>query len=219
FGQRLTLTTLGHCERPPTRAPLAPLVRPESVDVHSAQVSSDLAALGCALLLFSTILVKLNQLSNGSPWRHLAHQKRPPTRTSLAPLAKPSSAGILLLGPCSLRSQDPRRRTLTSAKSRQTSQPWAGHCFPRNNGASSAAQGKNGSDNAQPNTFFMNIIATPKSKFEKARFTLTTLGHCELLPIQAPLALLARTESVDVHSVQVLSDLVVLGCALPLLTK
>ncbi|KAH9392075.1 hypothetical protein TYRP_022099 [Tyrophagus putrescentiae] len=45
FGQRLTLTTLGHCERPPTRAPLAPLARPESVDVHSAQVSSDLAAL------------------------------------------------------------------------------------------------------------------------------------------------------------------------------
>ncbi|KAH9403892.1 hypothetical protein TYRP_014403 [Tyrophagus putrescentiae] len=46
FGQRLTLTTLGHCERPPTRAPLAPLARPESVDVHNAQVSSDLAALG-----------------------------------------------------------------------------------------------------------------------------------------------------------------------------
>ncbi|KAH9392184.1 hypothetical protein TYRP_005255 [Tyrophagus putrescentiae] len=45
FGQRLTLTTLGHCERPPTRAPLAPLARPESVDVHSAQVSSDHAAL------------------------------------------------------------------------------------------------------------------------------------------------------------------------------
>ncbi|KAH9395147.1 hypothetical protein TYRP_005218 [Tyrophagus putrescentiae] len=44
--KRLTLTTLGHCERPPTRAPLAPLARPESVDVHSAQVSSDLAALG-----------------------------------------------------------------------------------------------------------------------------------------------------------------------------
>ncbi|KAH9409104.1 hypothetical protein TYRP_011382, partial [Tyrophagus putrescentiae] len=39
------LTTLGHCERPPTRAPLAPLARPESVDVHNAQVSSDLAAL------------------------------------------------------------------------------------------------------------------------------------------------------------------------------
>ncbi|KAH9401466.1 hypothetical protein TYRP_016854 [Tyrophagus putrescentiae] len=44
--KRLTLTTLGHCERPPTRASLAPLARPESVDVHSAQVSSDLAALG-----------------------------------------------------------------------------------------------------------------------------------------------------------------------------
>ncbi|KAH9396746.1 hypothetical protein TYRP_003040, partial [Tyrophagus putrescentiae] len=46
---RLTLTTLGHCERPPTRAPLAPLARP-SRGVHSAQVSSDLAALGSALL-------------------------------------------------------------------------------------------------------------------------------------------------------------------------
>ncbi|KAH9390454.1 hypothetical protein TYRP_023032, partial [Tyrophagus putrescentiae] len=45
FGQRLTLTTLGHCERPPTRAPLAPLARPELVDVHSSQ------------------------LKNGSPWR------------------------------------------------------------------------------------------------------------------------------------------------------
>ncbi|KAH9394866.1 hypothetical protein TYRP_004928, partial [Tyrophagus putrescentiae] len=94
FGQRLTLTTLGHCERPPTRASLAPLARPESVDVHSAQVSSDLAALRCALLLFCPILVKLNQLSNGSPWRHLAHQKRPPTWTSLASLARPSSAGV-----------------------------------------------------------------------------------------------------------------------------
>ncbi|KAH9392140.1 hypothetical protein TYRP_022165 [Tyrophagus putrescentiae] len=88
FGQRLTLTTLGHCERPPTRVPLAPLARPESVDVHSAQ-----------------IWVKLNQLSNGSPWRHLAHQN------------------ALLLGPRSLRSRDPRRRSLTTAKSRQTSPP------------------------------------------------------------------------------------------------
>ncbi|KAH9395420.1 hypothetical protein TYRP_020738 [Tyrophagus putrescentiae] len=41
-----SLTTLGHCERPPTRAPLTPLARPESVDVHNAQVSSNLAALG-----------------------------------------------------------------------------------------------------------------------------------------------------------------------------
>ncbi|KAH9394197.1 hypothetical protein TYRP_004246 [Tyrophagus putrescentiae] len=102
FGQRLTLTTLGHCERPPTRAPLAPLARPESVDVHSAQVSSDLAALSRALLLRtqkcfliffkSKILVKLNQLSNGSPWRHMAHQN------------------ARRLGPRSLRSRGPRRR-------------------------------------------------------------------------------------------------------------
>ncbi|KAH9399688.1 hypothetical protein TYRP_017680 [Tyrophagus putrescentiae] len=51
--KRLTLTTLGHCERPPTRAPLAPLATPESVDVHSAQVSSDFTALGCALLFLT----------------------------------------------------------------------------------------------------------------------------------------------------------------------
>ncbi|KAH9398215.1 hypothetical protein TYRP_019224 [Tyrophagus putrescentiae] len=92
FGQRLTLTTLGHCERPPTRAPLAPLARPESVDVHNAQVSSDLAALSCALLLFCTILVKLNQLSNGSPWRHLAHQKTP-TDSDLARSAREALVG------------------------------------------------------------------------------------------------------------------------------
>ncbi|KAH9409227.1 hypothetical protein TYRP_010227, partial [Tyrophagus putrescentiae] len=59
FDQRLTLTTLGHCERPPTRVPLAPLARSESVDVHSAQVSSDLAALSCALLLFCTVVLSL----------------------------------------------------------------------------------------------------------------------------------------------------------------
>ncbi|KAH9404888.1 hypothetical protein TYRP_000721, partial [Tyrophagus putrescentiae] len=175
FGQRLTLTTLGHCERPPTRAPLAPLARPESVDVHNAQVSSDLAALGCALLLFCT--VKLNQLSNGSPWRHLAHQKRPPTRISLAPLASPSSAGVLvsqvtpdlavsicapltlfkyltavnalLLGP---RSQEPRLLSLTTAKSRQTSPPWAVQCCLCINCAPPAAQGESGdsgSDNSE----------------------------------------------------------------------
>ncbi|KAH9396919.1 hypothetical protein TYRP_003219, partial [Tyrophagus putrescentiae] len=62
FGQRLTLTTLGHCERPPTQAPLA---KPESVDVHSAQVSSDLADLGCALLLFC--IQRLTLASLGSP--------------------------------------------------------------------------------------------------------------------------------------------------------
>ncbi|KAH9393222.1 hypothetical protein TYRP_022085, partial [Tyrophagus putrescentiae] len=54
-------------------------------------------ALTYALTYFfskSKIWVKLNQLSNDSPWSHLAHQKRPPTRTSLAPLARPSSAGV-----------------------------------------------------------------------------------------------------------------------------
>ncbi|KAH9395410.1 hypothetical protein TYRP_020728, partial [Tyrophagus putrescentiae] len=116
FGQRLTLTTLGHCERPPTRAPLAPLARPESVDVHSAQVSSDLAALGSTAHPGVTWLTK----------------------------------NALLLGPRSLRSRDPRRRSLTTAKSRQISPPWARHCFPCNSGAPPAAQGKNGSDNAQP---------------------------------------------------------------------
>ncbi|KAH9404652.1 hypothetical protein TYRP_000478 [Tyrophagus putrescentiae] len=42
----------------------------------------------------SMILVKLNKLSNGSPWRHLAHQKRPLTRASLAALARPSSSDV-----------------------------------------------------------------------------------------------------------------------------
>ncbi|KAH9401387.1 hypothetical protein TYRP_016771 [Tyrophagus putrescentiae] len=55
FGQRLTLTTLGHCERPPTRAPLAPLARPESVDVHNAQVSSDLAVLVKKRLILASL--------------------------------------------------------------------------------------------------------------------------------------------------------------------
>ncbi|KAH9400011.1 hypothetical protein TYRP_001567, partial [Tyrophagus putrescentiae] len=106
FGQRLTLTTLGHCERPPTRAPLAPLAKPESVDVHNAQVSSDLAALGCGLLLFCTVVLsliffkikilvkKLNQLSNGSPWRHLAHQKTP-AASDLARSAREALVGGL----------------------------------------------------------------------------------------------------------------------------
>ncbi|KAH9395520.1 hypothetical protein TYRP_020544 [Tyrophagus putrescentiae] len=61
--QRLTLTTLGHCERPPTRAPLA---RPESVDVHSAQVLSDLAALGYFGLIES-VKQRLSLVSLGSP--------------------------------------------------------------------------------------------------------------------------------------------------------
>ncbi|KAH9400220.1 hypothetical protein TYRP_001780 [Tyrophagus putrescentiae] len=50
------------------------------------------------------------------------------------PLSTPSSSG---LARCA-------RKTLV------TSPPWAGRCFPRNNGASPAAQGKNDSDNAQP---------------------------------------------------------------------
>ncbi|KAH9390603.1 RING finger and SPRY domain-containing protein 1, partial [Tyrophagus putrescentiae] len=49
------------------------------------------------------------------------------------PLSTPSSSG---LARCA-------RKTLTSP-------PWAGHCFPCNSGAPPAAQGENGSDNAQP---------------------------------------------------------------------
>ncbi|KAH9406310.1 hypothetical protein TYRP_013921, partial [Tyrophagus putrescentiae] len=97
FGQRLTLTTLGHCERPPTRAPLAPLARPESVDVHSAQVSSDLAAL---------VKQRLTLASLGSP--------KTPADSDLA-----SGASEALVG-------------------------------GRFCGAPPAAQGENGSDNAQP---------------------------------------------------------------------
>ncbi|KAH9398458.1 hypothetical protein TYRP_018697 [Tyrophagus putrescentiae] len=72
----------------------------------------------------------------------LEHCERPPTRTSLAPLARPSSAVVL----------DPRRRTLTTAKSRQTSPPWAVQCCPRNNCAPPAAQAEgdgSGSDSSE----------------------------------------------------------------------
>ncbi|KAH9397171.1 hypothetical protein TYRP_003480, partial [Tyrophagus putrescentiae] len=117
FGQRLTLTTLGHCERPPTRAPLAPLARPESVDVHSAQVSSDLAALG-------------STAHPGVTWLTKNARRR---------------------GPRSLRSRDPRRRSLTTAKSRQTSPPWAVHCCPRNNCAPPTAQDESGGSYSSEN--------------------------------------------------------------------
>ncbi|KAH9397279.1 hypothetical protein TYRP_003589 [Tyrophagus putrescentiae] len=50
----------------------------------------------------------------------------------------------------SIPTPDPRRRSLTTAKSRQTSPPWVVHCFPCNSGAPPAAQGENGNDNAQP---------------------------------------------------------------------
>ncbi|KAH9391133.1 hypothetical protein TYRP_006728 [Tyrophagus putrescentiae] len=93
---RLTLTTLGHCERLPTRAPLAPLARPESVDVHNAQVSSDLAALG--------FKQRLTLASLGSP--------KTPADSDLARSAREALVGEPVLGPCSLRSQGPQRRTL-----------------------------------------------------------------------------------------------------------
>ncbi|KAH9401589.1 hypothetical protein TYRP_016986, partial [Tyrophagus putrescentiae] len=38
--RRRGLTTLGHCERPPTRVSRAERAGPESVGIHSAQVSS-----------------------------------------------------------------------------------------------------------------------------------------------------------------------------------
>ncbi|KAH9395265.1 hypothetical protein TYRP_020827 [Tyrophagus putrescentiae] len=63
------------------------------------------------------------------------------------PLSTPSSSGL------SLRSRDPRRQTLTTAKSRQTSPPWAVHCCPRNNRAPPAVQvgnSNNGSESTQP---------------------------------------------------------------------
>ncbi|KAH9403890.1 hypothetical protein TYRP_014401, partial [Tyrophagus putrescentiae] len=50
------------------------------------------------------------------------------------PLSTPSSSG---LARCA-------RETLV------TSPPWVVHCFPSNSGAPPAAQGENGSDNAQP---------------------------------------------------------------------
>ncbi|KAH9402668.1 hypothetical protein TYRP_016202, partial [Tyrophagus putrescentiae] len=56
------------------------------------------------------------------------------------PLSTPSSSG---LARCA-------RETLVVAKSRQTSPPCVVHCFPCNSGAPPAAQGENGSNNAQP---------------------------------------------------------------------
>ncbi|KAH9400094.1 hypothetical protein TYRP_001651 [Tyrophagus putrescentiae] len=47
--KRRGLTTLGHCERPPTRVSRAERVGPESVGVHSAQVSSGCAVWGFCL--------------------------------------------------------------------------------------------------------------------------------------------------------------------------
>ncbi|KAH9399975.1 hypothetical protein TYRP_017546, partial [Tyrophagus putrescentiae] len=138
FGQRLTLTTLGHCERPPTRAPLAPLARPESVDVHSAQVSLDLAALG--------FKQRLTLASLGSP--------KTPAASDLARSAREALVGVrfcdlavvnaLLLGPRSLRSRDPRRRSLTTAKSLV-------HCCPRNNCAPPTAQDESGGSDSSEN--------------------------------------------------------------------
>ncbi|KAH9409982.1 hypothetical protein TYRP_009730, partial [Tyrophagus putrescentiae] len=84
FGQRLTLTTLGHCKRPPTRAPLAPLARPESVDVHSAQVSSDLAALDYHGKIES-VKQRLTLASLGSP--------KTPTDSDLASRASEALVG------------------------------------------------------------------------------------------------------------------------------
>ncbi|KAH9396455.1 hypothetical protein TYRP_019474, partial [Tyrophagus putrescentiae] len=102
------------------------------------------------------IWVKLNQLSNDSPWSHLAHQKRPPTRTSLAPLARPSSAGVFgepsdsrprrfYLCTANIHSCLGRRLTLTALRA-QRARPSAAdvahcpsHVRPRRPGLCSAA--------------------------------------------------------------------------------
>ncbi|KAH9402688.1 hypothetical protein TYRP_015437, partial [Tyrophagus putrescentiae] len=116
-------------------------------------------ALTYALTYFfskSKIWVKLNQLSNDSPWSHLAHQKRPPTRTSLAPLARPSSAGVFgepsdsrprrfYLCTANIHSCLGRRLTLTALRA-QRARPSAAdvahcpsHVRPRRPGLCSAA--------------------------------------------------------------------------------
>ncbi|KAH9393384.1 hypothetical protein TYRP_021897 [Tyrophagus putrescentiae] len=91
-----------------------------------SQVKPDLAAL-CRAPINS------DNLTGGSPWLHLGDHQRPPPRTLLAPLAKPSATGVgsrptahpdvtwamcnaRRLGPCSLRSQGPKRRALHIAQ-------------------------------------------------------------------------------------------------------
>ncbi|KAH9399981.1 hypothetical protein TYRP_017552 [Tyrophagus putrescentiae] len=120
-----------------------------------SQVKPDLAALSCALLnLF-------DNLTGGSPWLYLGDRQRPPPRTLLAPLARPSATGVgsrptahpdvtwamcnaRRLGPCSLRSQGPRRRTLHIAQ--VTSDLAAlGSALPPHHSAPPAAQGCGGS--------------------------------------------------------------------------
>ncbi|KAH9407398.1 hypothetical protein TYRP_012215, partial [Tyrophagus putrescentiae] len=114
FGQRLTLTTLWHCERErsargpsrwtftvPKCRQTSPLRAVHCYLTHKSAFSYPSSLKNYVSPLIQThslkmkILVKLNKLSNGSPLRHLAHQERPPPRTSLAPLASPSSAGVL----------------------------------------------------------------------------------------------------------------------------
>ncbi|KAH9410469.1 hypothetical protein TYRP_023628 [Tyrophagus putrescentiae] len=109
------------------------------------------------------ILVKLNKLSNGSPWRHLAHQERLPPRPSLAPLASPSSAGVLgwpsdarprpahpdVAWPLSTPSSSGLARC--ARETLVTSPPWAVQCCPRNNCAPPAAQGESGGSDSSEN--------------------------------------------------------------------
>ncbi|KAH9389421.1 hypothetical protein TYRP_023338, partial [Tyrophagus putrescentiae] len=165
FGQRLTLTTLWHCERErsargpsrwtftvPKCRQTSPLRAVHCYLTHKSAFSYPSSLKNYVSPLIQThslkmkILVKLNKLATAHPCVTWPHQERPPPRTSLAPLASPSSAGVLgwpsdarprllslaahsdvtwplsnafLLGPRSLRSRDPRRQSLTTAKSRQ----------------------------------------------------------------------------------------------------
>ncbi|KAH9397542.1 hypothetical protein TYRP_003861 [Tyrophagus putrescentiae] len=100
----------------------------------------------------------------GSPWLHLTYQERPPPRASLASLARPSSADVLAahpdvtwamcnarrLGPCSLRSQGPRRRALHIAQ--VTSDLAALDCaLPPHYSALPAPQGESGGSDSSEN--------------------------------------------------------------------
>ncbi|KAH9404027.1 hypothetical protein TYRP_014541 [Tyrophagus putrescentiae] len=126
-----------------------------------SQVKPDLAALCRALInLF-------DNLTGGSPWLHLGDCQRPSPRTLLATLARPSATGVgsrptahpdvtwamcnaRRLGPCSLRSQGPRRRALHIAQ--VTSDLAALDCaLPPHYSALPAPQGESGGSDSSEN--------------------------------------------------------------------
>ncbi|KAH9395019.1 hypothetical protein TYRP_005084 [Tyrophagus putrescentiae] len=113
---RQSLTWLDHCQRPSPRALLAALAGPSSTDVESGQATLDLAVFSRALLVY------IDHFTGGSPdiaWPLLCRALLGSCKHLTVNLKRGlATANARLLGPCSLRSQDPRRRTLRVAKPR-----------------------------------------------------------------------------------------------------